>query len=166
MESHDSSESRGFESHPLRLIILMNRKILTISFLIITLTWIFFQVFYFEKETVVSFSNISFNVEIAESEKEKEKGLSGREFLNEKEGLLFSYNSEDYHGVWMKEMLFPIDVIWIDKDLIVVDIKENVYPETYPEIFYSEKPSMYILEINSGLVKKHEIEVSDKVKLN
>ncbi len=136
------------------------------GFLIIALAWIFFQVFYFEKETVVSFSNVSFNVEIIESEKEKRKGLSGREFLNEKEGVLFIYDNENYYGIWMKEMLFPIDIIWIDKNLIVIDVKGNVYPETYPKIFYPQKPSMYILEINSGLIEKYEIEVGDKVKLN
>jgi uncharacterized membrane protein (UPF0127 family) len=65
----------------------------------------------------------------------------------------------------MKEMKFPIDIIWVDKDFKVVSLKENITPETYPEVFYPEDQSLYVLETGAGFIQKHKIRINDPIKI-
>lgn len=50
----------------------------------------------------------------------------------------------------MKDMNFPIDIVWIGEDWKVVSINTLVNPDTYPEVFYPALPVKYVLELNSG----------------
>jgi uncharacterized membrane protein (UPF0127 family) len=96
------------------------------------------------------------------SEASREKGLSGREYLPINNGLLFVYENTGNWKIWMKDMNFAIDIIWLSNDGTVVGIKENVSPDTYPEIHQIDTKSKYILEINSGIAKKYDIKIGDK----
>lgn len=64
----------------------------------------------------------------------------------------------------MKETLIPLDIIWINSDLEVVDIKENALPckSDFCPTFTSSKKAKYVLEINGSLVEKKGIRVGDK----
>jgi len=103
----------------------------------------------------------TFNIDVAESLEERSLGLSGRDFLDPGSGLLFIFPNEDFHGIWMKEMNFPIDIIWLDKNYRVVGLKEGATPESYPEIFRPSLKASYVLEINSGEAKKAKIKLKD-----
>ncbi|MDX1536041.1 MAG: DUF192 domain-containing protein, partial [Candidatus Spechtbacterales bacterium] len=74
-------------------------------------------------------------VELAEKPEDKAKGLSGRSSLAEEHGMLFVFNRPGTYSFWMKEMNFPIDIIWIGEDMRVVDITKNAKPESYPKRF-------------------------------
>lgn len=100
-------------------------------------------------------------IEKLTSEKDKEKGLSGSKFLPSNQGVLFVYDTSGNWKIWMKDMNFSIDVIWLDDTARVVGIKEGLSPESYPEIFQIEQNSKYILELNSGAVKKYGIKMGD-----
>ena len=63
-------------------------------------------------------------------------------------------------------MKFPIDIIWIGEDKKIVDIKTNISPQTFPEIFTSRQPARYVLEVNSGWVDENKIEIEDKIWYN
>jgi len=84
------------------------------------------------------------------------RGLSGREFLNDQEGMLFVFPYEDFHGIWMKNMLFPIDIIWIQNGR-VVDLKRDARPDTYPYVFMPKEKASHVLEVSAGFVKGHDI---------
>lgn len=100
-------------------------------------------------------------VDIVSDEDSRGIGLSERVSLKENEGMFFVFDNLDIWGFWMKEMKFPIDIIWFDENYSVVDIKENALPESYPEIFLPADNSLYVLEVSAGFVKKHEIKIGD-----
>jgi len=145
---------------------ILKRKIKVIFLIVLfSSVIIYFWKTFDNKKPVIYFPDVFFEIEIAKSESEKIIGLSNREYLDKRKGLFFINTVEDYHGIWMKDMLFPIDIIWLDKNLIVVDIRKNVMPDSYPEIFYPKEKSLYILEINAGLSEKYNIENGTKAML-
>ncbi len=111
----------------------------------------------------VESNDLGLKIEVADSVSERKKGLSGRESIANDEGLVLVFDEEDYHGIWMKEMNFSIDIIWINQDKKVVDYRLSVVPETYPEIFLPGKPAKYVLEVKSGFVEQEKIEIGDKL---
>lgn len=101
-------------------------------------------------------------VEVADSAPKRNKGLSGREKLEKNEGMLFVFNKPDRYGIWMKDMEFPIDIIWINDDKIV-DITSNVLHEDQKTIYYPDSEVNFILEVNDSFVEENEIEIGDMV---
>lgn len=102
------------------------------------------------------------SVEIAQTYAERVKGLSGREDVPG-DGLLFVFENDGLHGIWMKEMNFPIDIIWIDKNFKVVDIKKEVKPETYPEVFKPKPEARYVLETEANFSESFGISIGSEV---
>lgn len=100
-------------------------------------------------------------LEIAESAAERRQGLSGRDMLADDVGLLFIFPEPDTYGIWMKDMLFSIDIIWLDEQFQVVNFKKDVAPETYPTIFTPEKPASYVLETQAGFIDTYEVKIGE-----
>ncbi|MCI0615855.1 DUF192 domain-containing protein [bacterium] len=98
-------------------------------------------------------------VEIADTQAKQTQGLSGRQFLPAETGLLFVFDTLAPHGVWMKDMKFPIDIFWLDEAYAVIDMEENISPATYPEIFTPQSPAKFVLETNAGSANKYSIEI-------
>jgi uncharacterized membrane protein (UPF0127 family) len=90
------------------------------------------------------------SVMIADTDATRQQGLSDRESLPQDVGMLFIFPESRTQSFWMKDMHFPLDIIWIDEYKRVVGIAENVSPDTYPEAFMSPVPIMYVLEVNVG----------------
>ena len=119
------------------------------------------------KEEKASINYVKINdtiveVDIASNDVERAKGLSGRANLREYSGMLFIFDKLSRNMFWMKDMNFPIDIIWLDENKKIVYIKENLSPKTYPEVFGPEAYTMYVLEVNSGFAKKHNIKLGDQ----
>ena len=104
---------------------------------------------------------ITLNIEVADTEAKRMKGLSGKEELKENEGILFVFDREGYYGFWMKNMNFPIDIAWLDKSKKIIHIEKNVLPESYPKVFNSLVPSLYVLETKANFFEKSEIKIGD-----
>ncbi|TSC77657.1 MAG: hypothetical protein G01um101424_280 [Parcubacteria group bacterium Gr01-1014_24] len=133
--------------------------------------------------TAVNFDNIKYvriagqniKVELALTEREQEKGLSGRSGLEEDKGMLFVFSAQggfasggdkaNHPRFWMKDMNFAIDIIWIGEDLRIVYIKKDARPESYPETFGSDQNSKYVLEVIAGFADKNNLKKGDRVKL-
>ena len=119
--------------------------------------------------TAVSFDNIKnikiagqeIGVELASTTTEQNKGLSGRSELLENSGMLFVFAEPGEHSFWMKDMNFPIDIVWISSDMKVVYIKKNATPETYPEAFTPDVDAKYVLEISAGFSDKNGLKAGD-----
>lgn len=105
------------------------------------------------------------NVEIADTVEKRSKGLSGRKSMPENQGMLFIFNTSDYHSFWMKDMNFGLDFIWIGGDE-VVEIAENVRPEDYqpPKSLVSKNKVDKVLEVNAGTAEYLDIKEGDKVE--
>ncbi len=104
-------------------------------------------------------------VEVASTKASREQGLSGRESMGDDEGLLFVFETPGKYGFWMKDMKFPLDLIWISENGTVVDIERNLTPDSYPKTFINEVDAMYVLEINGGLAQKFGLFLGTKVKI-
>ncbi len=105
------------------------------------------------------------SVELAKTMAEQILGLSGRESLAPDTGMLFVFAAPGKYGFWMKDMKFPIDMIWLAPDLSVVYIKENATPSSYPETFSPGADAKYVLEVNSGFSAQAGIKIGDKAEL-
>ncbi len=93
----------------------------------------------------------AFSVEVADTQVAQVRGLSGHKPLTPDEGMLFVFPKAGNYGFWMKDMTFPLDIIWFDSDFKVVHIEKVITPETYPKIFYPDTDSQYVLEVNAGI---------------
>jgi uncharacterized protein len=104
-------------------------------------------------------------VTVVEKEEERMRGLSGRESLEPTEGMLFIFPQSGYHSFWMKEMRFPIDIIWVGEDGTIVDIAPVVRPETYPKAFEPKAPARYVIEASAYFTQSFGISVGDTVQI-
>lgn len=152
-----------------------NKKILTLFFILLVLAGAFhvWKLSNSNRTTrndgvqvikEVQIKNKIIKVEVADDNKEKEKGLSGRKSLKESSGMLFMFDVSGDYIFWMKDMKIPIDIIWINENLYIVHIEEGVIPETYPITFKSPSMSKYVLEVSTGFSSKNNFKVGDRVE--
>ena len=109
----------------------------------------------------ISLADISFD--IAQTSAEREQGLSGREGLTATSGMLFIFETPGRHSFWMKDMKFPIDIIWLDENFVITYIKSGATPESYPETFESKADSLYAIELKAGEAERRNLKVGTKV---
>ncbi len=88
-------------------------------------------------------------VTIADTDELREKGLSDTPYLKRQTGKLFVFDQPGVYGFWMKDMHYPIDIVWIDEALTVVGVTLHASPESYPAVFYPPVPVLYALEVNA-----------------
>lgn len=103
----------------------------------------------------VVINNSRIEVTVADSEAERTKGLSGSPQLKDGTGMLFVFDEPSYYGIWMKDMNYPIDIIWLDEDRKIVHIQEYAEPSSYPRVFTPQVPAKYVLEMPVGSVKSY-----------
>lgn len=101
-------------------------------------------------------------VEIAENEAERAKGLMFRSYLPDSVGMLFIFEQPDDHSFWMKNTSIPLDIIYVGPDKKIVSIAQNAQP-------YSEEPIppyglvQYVVEVNAGFTKRNNIQSGDAI---
>ena len=103
-------------------------------------------------------------VEFAKNDEERALGLMYRSSMDEHQGMWFIFPEEAPRSFYMRNTEIPLDIIYLDKDKKVVSIAKNArhYDETS---LPSEKPAMYVLEINGGLSDKWGIEKGDRMEV-
>ncbi len=104
------------------------------------------------------------HVSVADTMSTREKGLSGRPGLADDEGMLFVFPEDGNYAIWMKDMRFSIDIVWISAEGTVVYMAQNVSPDTYPKNFVSETPARYVLELPAGYAQVHDLSIGDIVR--
>lgn len=113
------------------------------------------------KETEVCINNHCFNVEIAESKRERSKGLMFRKNLDPNKGMIFLHNDEEVISISMKNTLIPLDVIWIDREKKIIHIEKNLQPCISDPCESFKQTAKYVLEINVGKADEYSIKVGD-----
>ncbi len=153
----------------------MNKTFIVISILIVIVIFLAVAAVYLKpfgfgtvKKNLMVGSEV-FEVGIADNVVSRAQGLSGRPYLDEKEGLLFLFSFPRNSGFWMKDMKFPIDIVWINSGK-VIGFSENLQPQPGKSIF--SLPIYYppdivdpVLEINAGAVAKYNLQAGDTVSL-
>ncbi len=104
---------------------------------------------------------------LADSPEERERGLGGRDGLQDDEAMLFIFGFPARHEFWMKNMKFPIDILWLDEHFTIVYIAPHISPDTYPKTTFSpETDALYVLETNAGFSAKNDLKVGDAIEIN
>ena len=111
--------------------------------------------------TTVTINNHVLNVTVVDTVESRAKGLGGRSELPAGEGMLFDFSRPDRTCFWMKDMQFPIDMIWIDPQGRVTHIERNVLPETYPNKYCGD--GQYVLEVRAGTVADIDLQTGQVV---
>ena len=122
---------------------------------------------FFKKTPIVTIGNHSFKVTVVTSQKDQEIGLSKTKSLPQDQGMIFLFQKPDYYAFWMKNMKFPIDIIYINNATIVT-IKNNAQaPKNTKEVSPIYTPTGLadkVFEINAGLSEKYNFKNGDSVK--
>ncbi|MBT8378893.1 MAG: DUF192 domain-containing protein [Ignavibacteria bacterium] len=122
----------------------------------------------FKKEGELTFTDSSANsivkidIEIADSDYERQLGLMNRESMEELQGMLFIFPAERYQSFWMLNTLFSLDMLFINSKNEIVTIHKNTTPlsqQGYP----SSMPAKFVLEVIAGFTDKYNINEGDKV---
>lgn len=136
-------------------------RVLFILALIFSVTWFLNQET--EKE-IVKAGNCEFEVELALTGPEQYQGLSNHEDLKDNEGMLFIFEEVEDRTFVMRNMNFPLDIIFI-RDFKVVNLYHNLVPEgaQATRSYHSGSPVDAVLEIKGGLSRVCKIAINSEV---
>lgn len=108
------------------------------------------------------------DVTVAATQATREKGLSGREGLGPEEGMYFVFDRPDTYAFWMKDMRFPIDILWI-RDGAIADITTDVpvpVPGQELPVYFPKIPVDRVLEVRAGYAKEHGLRIGMAVTVH
>ena len=118
----------------------------------------------FKPTTEVRVASGVYRLWVADTEAERVQGLSGVEQLSPDGGLLMDFETDDYWGIWMKDMKIPLDIVWLDADKQVVYIVKNASPELSTDtVMQPKSQARYVLELPVGSVEKSGIKTGHVV---
>lgn len=117
----------------------------------------------FKDKTKIQLGGKLVTARIADSESERTRGLSGSSELAEGEAMLFVFDTSDRWKIWMKNMNYSIDIVWLDEQKKIVHIVQYASPESYPETFEPRDPARYVIELPAGYTSRHNITKSSLV---
>ena len=114
--------------------------------------------------TLVVADRVTLTVELARTPGEKVRGLSGRPGLKPGHGMLFVFDRPQPISIWMKDMRFSLDIVWIREGRIV-HIEKQAPPlsPTVPEQIYTATADL-VLEVPAGFTSEQQIRVGDKAQ--
>jgi uncharacterized membrane protein (UPF0127 family) len=103
--------------------------------------------------------------ELAVTDEQRQQGLMFREKISEDQGMLFLFEEEAIHAFWMKNMKFPIDILWLDGQKKIVHIESSVPPCTADPCpsYIPQAPASYVLELKAGAAQKHGLRLYDRL---
>ena len=123
------------------------------------------QISSWKTSATAEFGGVSLRIEYATTTEDREQGLGGRTEMQEDYGMLFVFPKDDKYGFWMKDMLVPIDIFWLDSKGHVISIASGVATSTYPNVFYPAAPARYVLETAAGFAKDNNIATGTSLQL-
>lgn len=90
------------------------------------------------------------------------KGLMFKKSLPKDEGALFIMKENKIQRFWMKNTFIPLDIIFLDNNKKIVGFRENAIPHDLSS-YSIDKPSKYVIEVNSGFVDRHNLQIGDNI---
>jgi uncharacterized membrane protein (UPF0127 family) len=106
--------------------------------------------------------NTSYRLLVASSDSEQARGLGNRASLPRDEGMLFPSYKTGQQCFWMKDMQFPLDIIWVDSNKKVTHIERNLSPSTYPRNYCAL--GQYVIELNAGQANASGLKIGDVIQ--
>lgn len=128
------------------------KKYLILGIIIVTISFVLY-IFSINKSNICNGGNLQIkvgdkivNTIIANTDNKREKGLSQFPSLKSNESMIFIFDYDLIPKFWMKDMLFPLHIFWIDNNYVIYNVEENVLPNTYPNTFSPKAPIRFVLE--------------------
>jgi len=115
--------------------------------------------------TTSSGERVPVEVEVADTDAERQTGLMGRAALPENAGMLFVFEGEQALSFWMRDTLIPLSIAYIDAEGRIVDIQDMQPLDDVPPHYVSAEPVRYALEVNQGFFEQRGVAVGDTVEL-
>ncbi len=114
---------------------------------------------------VLKAPNGNVRIERVIAPEDRQRGLSGRDYLDAKSGMLFVFDdAAASHCLWMKDMKISIDMVWMDEQKKVLNVEDNVSPETYPQAFCPDGTALYALELAAGQASQLGIKTGETLR--
>ena len=120
----------------------------------------------------IKLDNKMLDVQIAETDAQKTRGLMFQNELPDDQGMIFVFAQEQIVPIWMLNMQFPLDIIWFDVNGNVIHIEKNVPPcksalETATCTVQNAdgKKAKYVLEVTAGFTDKFQITENSKMQI-
>lgn len=108
---------------------------------------------------------VSLVLEVVDTPLLQAKGLSGHTPLEKNTGMLFVFDRDDRHAFWMKDMTFPIDIVWLDKNYAIVDVWERADPASYPEARQPRSDARFVVELPANFFQEHRLKVGNILEI-
>ncbi len=131
------------------------------------ITWLLYKMTSFNT-TELRYKNKKITVYLADTVPRQTVGLMYRKGLEKNHGMLFTFKRDERWGIWMANMRFAIDIIWLDKERRIVSIKKNALPSKSfftSEVYKPAKPSRYVLEVKSGDSDRYKMNIGERMQL-
>lgn len=117
-------------------------------------------------KTNINISGIDFTVYLAISDKETALGLSHSKELCKTCAMLFVFAEYRELSFWMKDMKYNIDIIYLDSNGKIINIHENLSPDSYPKLYKSTSKAKYAIEMNAGMARNIGLKSGNTITLN
>lgn len=140
------------------------RTLVTLSIVLLAIIGFAVYAFIANDTTTLKTEHGSRQLEVVDTDETRGKGLGNRTNLPLGQGMLFVYDDASIHCFWMKDMKFPIDMIWLSSDRTVVHVERNVSPDTYPKSFCPGSAAQYVIELNAGQAAELGISVGNRLR--
>lgn len=103
------------------------------------------------------------DIELAANDEKRTQGLMWRREMEENQGMLFVMEQQEMQSFWMLNTYIPLDILFVDELRQIVTIRSNTKPQSLDPVT-SDKPALYVVEVNAGYCRKHGISVGDKIE--
>jgi hypothetical protein len=106
--------------------------------------------------------------EVMVNDEDRAMGLMFRPSLPLERGMIFVFEAPDFHGIWMKNCKFPIDILWLDEQRKIVHVAESVPPckaEPCP-VYTPMRRASYVIELNAGQARRENAVVGATVRFD
>jgi uncharacterized membrane protein (UPF0127 family) len=104
-------------------------------------------------------------IELAKTPSAREEGLSGRSGVPDNYGMLFIFPYPERLSFWMKGMLVPLDIFWLDSKGQVLFLAASVATSSYPAVLYPDVKAQYVLETQAGFGEAHGVAIGTVFEL-
>ena len=111
-------------------------------------------------------SGTALQVEVMVKDEDRAMGLMFRPSLPKDRGMLFVFETSDFHGIWMKNCRFPIDIVWLDEQRQVVHVVEAAPPcaKEPCAVYQTMQRALYVVEMNAGQARREKVAVGSRLE--
>jgi uncharacterized membrane protein (UPF0127 family) len=127
------------------------------------------EFYMFKKEGELTFFTdnnekiVTIDIEIADTDYDRQLGLMKRNEMREREGMLFIFPDNDIKSFWMRNTLIPLDMLFVNSEKKIVTIHKNTKPLS-DQSYHSTAPAVYVVEVNAGFADKYNIKEGDRIE--